>query len=99
MLYVVILFLWTSTCLYLLLGGADFGAGIVELSSRGENSQRIRRIMYKAMGPVWEANHMWLIITIVILFVGFPNIYSTLSIHLHIPLVIILMGIITRGTH
>jgi cytochrome d ubiquinol oxidase subunit II len=54
--------------------------------------------MYKAIGPIWEANHMWLIITIVILFVGFPAIYTTMSIHLHIPLAIMLLGIIARGT-
>ena len=54
--------------------------------------------MYHAIGPIWEANHMWLIIAIVILFVGFPAIYSLLSVHLHIPLFIMLMGIIARGT-
>src|ERR1700709_2146601 len=54
--------------------------------------------MYDAIGPVWEANHMWLIIAIVILFVGFPGIYATMSIHLHIPLVVMLLGIMARGT-
>ena len=54
--------------------------------------------MYRAIGPIWEANHMWLIITIVILFVGFPEIYTTMSVHLHIPLTIMLLGIIARGT-
>lgn len=98
MLIVVTCFLWLSICLYLLLGGADFGAGILELITKGEDKARVRRIMYKAIGPVWEANHMWLIITIVILFVGFPVIYSTLSVYLHIPLVIMLLGIIARGT-
>jgi cytochrome d ubiquinol oxidase subunit II len=54
--------------------------------------------MYEAIGPIWEANHMWLIIAIVILFVGFPVIYSTISVYLHIPLVCMLLGIIARGT-
>jgi len=54
--------------------------------------------MYEAIGPIWEANHMWLIIAIVILFVGFPKIYSTISVYLHIPLVCMLLGIIARGT-
>lgn len=54
--------------------------------------------MYQAIGPIWEANHMWLIITIVILFVGFPDIYSVVSTHLHIPLVIMLLRIIATGT-
>jgi len=54
--------------------------------------------MYRIMGPIWEANHMWLIISIVILFVGFPAVYTAVSVHLHIPLVLMLMGIIARGT-
>ncbi|MGF7230795.1 cytochrome d ubiquinol oxidase subunit II [Arachidicoccus sp.] len=98
MLYVVIAFLWTSIWFYLLFGGADFGAGILELFTTEKNKSRTRRTMYRAIGPIWEANHMWLIIAIVILFVGFPAIYSTMSIFLHIPLVIMLLGIIARGT-
>ena len=98
MLYVVIIFLWTAILLYLLMGGADFGAGIVELFTSEKNLNKTRRTMYRAIGPIWEANHMWLIITIVILFVGFPDIYTTMSIHLHIPLIIMLLGIIARGT-
>ncbi|MCE7063244.1 cytochrome d ubiquinol oxidase subunit II [Dyadobacter sp. CY343] len=98
MLYVVITFLWTSILLYLLLGGADFGAGIIELFTSKKNKAVTRRTLYSAIGPIWEANHMWLIIAIVILFVGFPVIYSTMSIYLHIPLTVMLMGIIARGT-
>jgi cytochrome d ubiquinol oxidase subunit II len=98
MLYVVIGFLWLALLLYLLLGGADFGAGIIELFSTGVNKAKTRKISYEAIGPIWEANHMWLIIAIVILFVGFPDIYATMSIHLHIPLAIMLLGIIARGT-
>src|SRR6478672_11584948 len=98
MIYVVITFLWASICLYLLLGGADFGAGIIELFSGKKNEQHVKRQMYKAIGPIWEANHMWLIIAIVILFVGFPGIYATVSTFLHIPLAIMLIGIIFRGT-
>lgn len=96
--YVVIIFLWVAIALYLVLGGADFGAGIVELlTSRGEK-KIAQKIMFESIAPVWEANHMWLIIAIVILFVGFPNIYATLSIYLHIPLALMLVGIIARGT-
>ena len=98
MLYIVIAYLWLAVLLYLLMGGADFGAGIIELFTSDKNKVKTRRTMYKAIGPIWEANHMWLIITIVILFVGFPAIYTTMSIHLHIPLVIMLLGIIARGT-
>lgn len=98
MLYVVIGFLWAALCLYLLLGGADFGVGIIELFTGKKNKAKVKATAYKAIGPIWEANHMWLIIAIVILFVGFPVIYSTVSIYLHIPLVIMLLGIIARGT-
>jgi cytochrome d ubiquinol oxidase subunit II len=98
MIYVVISFLWVAILLYLVLGGADFGAGIIELFTSEKNRNKTSKAMYQAIGPIWEANHMWLIITIVVLFVGFPYIYTTMSIHLHIPLVLMLMGIIARGT-
>lgn len=98
MIYVVIVFLWVSICLYLILGGADFGAGIVELFSYRKHREKTNRIMYESIAPIWEANHMWLIIAIVILFVGFPTIYTTVSIYLHIPLVLMLIGIMARGT-
>jgi len=98
MLYVVIIYLWTAILLYLLLGGADFGAGIIELFTSKANKSQTRKTLYEAIGPIWEANHMWLIIAIVILFVGFPTIYSTMSVNLHIPLTIMLLGIIARGT-
>jgi cytochrome d ubiquinol oxidase subunit II len=80
------------------MGGADFGAGIIELFTSEKNVNKTRKTTYRAIGPIWEANHMWLIITIVILFVGFPDIYTTMSVHLHIPLTIMLLGIIARGT-
>lgn len=98
MIYVVIGFLWLSICLYIILGGADFGAGIVELFTNKKARPKTKEIMYESIAPVWEANHMWLIIAIVILFVGFPQIYTTLSTYLHIPLVLMLVGIIARGT-
>lgn len=98
MIYVVITFLWASILLYLLMGGADFGAGILELFTSRKNRRKTRKTLYQAIGPIWEANHMWLIIAIVILFVGFPGIYATMSVYLHIPLTVMLIGIIARGT-
>src|ERR1700760_3360671 len=98
MLYVVILFLWVSLLVYLLMAGADFGAGILELVNRKKNRTIIRETSYHVMGPIWEANHMWLIIAVVILFVGFPDVYTTVSVYLHLPLVVMLFGIIARGT-
>jgi len=98
MLTVVIIFLFFAILLYFLLGGADFGAGIIELFTSDSNKSRTRATMYQAIGPIWEANHMWLIIAVVILFVGFPDIYSSMCTYLHIPLLAMLMGIIARGT-
>src|SRR5258708_5636214 len=96
MLYVVIGFLWTSLLIYVLSGGADFGAGIIELFASRTNKNKIKAASYRAIGPIWEANHMWLIIAVVVLFVGFPQIYTTVSVYLHIPLIIMLLGIIAR---
>jgi cytochrome d ubiquinol oxidase subunit II len=98
MVYVVIIFLWMSLLLYLLLGGADFGVGIIELFTSDKNKNRTSVTMERAIGPIWEANHMWLIIVVVILFTGFPEIYAAVSTYLHIPLLVMLMGIIARGT-
>ena len=98
MVYVVMAFLWVSILLYLLLGGADFGAGIIELFTSDNNKNKTSNTMSRTIGPIWEANHMWLIIVIVILFTGFPDIYASVSTYLHIPLLIMLLGIIARGT-
>ncbi|SHF96232.1 cytochrome bd-I ubiquinol oxidase subunit 2 apoprotein [Mariniphaga anaerophila] len=80
--------------LYVLLGGADFGGGILELLTRGKASG----IVTRAIAPVWEANHMWLILVVVILFVGFPTVYTTVLTALHIPVLLVLIGIILRGS-
>jgi len=94
MLYVVIVFLGLSLLAYALLGGADFGAGIIEIFS----GKVTKKTITHAIAPVWEANHMWLILMVVILFVGFPLIYAQMSLYLHIPLLVLLVGIILRGT-
>jgi len=97
MIYVVLFFLGFSLLLYVLLAGADFGAGIVELFSSKENQEITKKTVYRVMGPVWEANHIWIIILIVILWVGFPAYYNILVVHLHIPLTIMLLGVTLRG--
>ncbi|MEL6591857.1 MAG: cytochrome d ubiquinol oxidase subunit II [Bacteroidota bacterium] len=97
MIYLILFFLLASLLLYTILGGADFGAGILELFTRRPNTQKVRHLTYKAIGPVWEANHIWLILVVVILFVAFPEVYRLLSVHLHIPIMLMLLGIILRG--
>jgi cytochrome bd ubiquinol oxidase subunit II len=91
---VIIFVLAVALLLYVLLGGADFGAGIVELLTGKKGVEPIT----KAIAPIWEANHVWLILAVVILFNGFPLVYTTMSIYLHIPLLIALIGIIIRGS-
>lgn len=97
MLYVVLVFLVVSFFLYVLLGGADFGAGIVELFSSRDNQKPIKKTVYEVMGPVWEANHIWIIIMIVILWIAFPATYNIVVVYLHIPLTLVLLGITMRG--
>lgn len=94
MLTVVIIFMALSLLAYALFGGADFGAGIIEIFSGKQTKHTITH----AIAPVWEANHIWLILLVVILFMGFPLIYAQMSLYLHIPLVILLIGIVLRGT-
>jgi len=94
MLFTIIVILGVSFILYTLLGGADFGAGIVETFAGSKGTRAIS----KAIAPVWEANHVWLILAIVILFSAFPLVYSTISVALHIPLMIVLLGIVIRGS-
>ena len=89
-----LLVLVISLLLYVVLGGADFGGGILELLTKGKAAG----IVSKAIAPVWEANHVWLILVIVILFVGFPSVYSTVLTALHIPVLLVLIGIIFRGS-
>jgi cytochrome d ubiquinol oxidase subunit II len=94
MLILVIIILGLSFILYTLLGGADFGAGIIETFAGRKGERAVSR----AIAPVWEANHVWLILAVVILFTAFPLVYSSLSLVLHIPLMMVLLGIILRGT-
>jgi cytochrome bd ubiquinol oxidase subunit II len=82
---------------YAVLGGADFGGGVWDFFASGPRADRQRRAISEAMGPVWEANHVWLIFLLVILFTGFPVAFSTLSIALFIPFHLVLVGIILRG--
>ena len=93
MLTIIILILGSSFLLYTVLGGADFGAGIIETFA----GRKGERTIAKAIAPVWEANHVWLILAVVILFTGFPAVYASISLVLHIPLMLVLIGIIFRG--
>ena len=86
-----------SLTFYVLLGGADFGAGVWALFAWGPSSHRQREAIAKAIAPIWEANHVWLILAVTILFTAFPRAFALLSTVLHIPLAIMLVGIVLRG--
>ncbi|MEM1323476.1 MAG: cytochrome d ubiquinol oxidase subunit II [Bacteroidota bacterium] len=90
----VMLVMGVALFFYTVLGGADFGAGIIEMLT----GERSIRTISKAIAPVWEANHVWLILVLVVIFNGFPKVFSTMSIMLHIPLLLVLVGMIFRGT-
>ena len=83
---------------YVLLAGADFGGGVWDLLASGPRRRDQRALIEKAIGPVWEANHVWLILALVLLFSCFPAAFAQLSIRLHIPLSLALIGIVLRGS-
>ena len=85
------------TC-YLLSGGADFGAGIWSVFAFGRNGRKQRDLIDRAIGPIWEANHVWLIVAVTILFTAFPAAFAVIATGLHIPLSLMLIGIVIRGT-
>jgi cytochrome bd ubiquinol oxidase subunit II len=87
-----------SLTAYALLGGADYGGGLWDLLASGPAAARQRATIAHAIGPVWEANHVWLIVAIVVVFTGFPRAFATISTYLHVPLVVVLIGIVLRGS-
>ncbi len=87
-----------SLILYALLGGADYGGGVWDLFVSGQRAAAQRALIADAIGPVWEANHVWLILVIVILFTAFPPAFAAIATALHIPLTLMLIGIVLRGT-
>ena len=83
---------------YVLFGGADFGGGVWDLLATGPRRDRQREVISHAIGPIWEANHVWLILAIVLTFTCFPPVFARLGILLHIPLSLMLVGIVLRGS-
>lgn len=97
MLEILIFFFTVSLLFYCLLAGADFGAGILEFFFGKHRREDMVKVATYAMGPVWESNHMWMILAVVLLFNGFPRAFTQISILFHLPLVALLVGIILRG--
>jgi cytochrome bd ubiquinol oxidase subunit II len=91
--------LWIGATLYAVFGGADFGAGIWTLvSGESERGRRARALVDWAIGPVWEANHVWLIFVLVVLWTAFPVAFQSVMSTLFIPLSIAALGIVLRGS-
>ena len=87
-----------SLIIYMLTGGADFGGGIWDLFATRPRAKAQRSLITRAIAPIWEANHVWLIVIVVLLFVAFPVAFAAISTALHIPLTLMLIGIVLRGT-
>lgn len=94
----VLVVLFGALTAYALFGGADFGAGFWDLfagsAARGAPQ---RKLIEHAIGPVWEANHVWLIFTTVLLWTAFPSVFASIASTMYIPLTIAALGIIGRG--
>jgi len=93
----VALTLLVALVAYTLTGGADFGGGVWDIFARGPRKAAQRQLIERALAPIWEANHVWLILVVVVLFVALPTAYAAISTALHIPLVLLLIGIVLRG--
>jgi cytochrome d ubiquinol oxidase subunit II len=90
--------MWVGLTLYALLAGADFGAGLWDLLAGGTRRGRARReLIEHVIGPVWEANHVWLIFVLVLLWTGFPPVFAAVMSTLYLPLTLAALGIIARG--
>jgi cytochrome d ubiquinol oxidase subunit II len=84
--------------IYALGAGADFGGGAWDLLATGPTRERQRDTIAHAIGPIWEANHVWLILVIVVLFAAFPTAFAAIGTALHVPLTLMLIGIVLRGS-
>ncbi|HZI41243.1 MAG TPA: cytochrome d ubiquinol oxidase subunit II [Gemmatimonadaceae bacterium] len=87
-----------SLNIYALSAGADFGGGVWDLLASGSRRDRQRALVADAIGPIWEANHVWLILVIVLLFTAFPPAFALLMTLLHVPMTLMLIGIVLRGS-
>ncbi len=93
-----LVFVLTGVALYTVLAGADFGAGFWQLfAGRGERAERIREHAHDSMGPVWEANHVWLIFVLTVFWTAYPAALGSIASTLAAPLFIAAIGIVMRG--
>lgn len=94
----VAIILLLAVMAYGVFGGADFGAGFWDLTAGGaERGKRPRDVIERSIGPVWEANHVWLIFIFVVLWTSFPEAFASITLTLFVPLTIAALGIVLRG--
>jgi len=90
--------LWVGATFYALFGGADFGGGFWDLfAGWDERGQRPRDVIQRSLTPVWEANHVWLIFVLVVLWTAFPPAFSAIFTTLYVPIALAALGIVLRG--
>ncbi len=90
--------LWTGATLYAIFGGADFGGGLWDLiAGDAEAGERPRARIQRSLTPVWEANHVWLIFILVVLWTAFPEAFGAVMSTLYVPLALAAVGIVLRG--
>jgi cytochrome bd ubiquinol oxidase subunit II len=90
--------LWTGATLYAVFGGADFGAGLWDLvAGDAERGEQPRALIQRSLTPVWEANHVWLIFILVVLWTAFPDAFGAVMSTLYVPLALAALGIVLRG--
>ena len=82
---------------YGLTAGADFGGGILDITASGPRAREQRESIEIAIAPIWEANHVWLILVLVLLFVAFPEAFAAVSTWLFVPILLLVFGIVLRG--
>ena len=87
----------SALVIYVLTGGADFGAGVWSLLAWGRRGRQHRDLIDHAIAPIWEANHVWLILVVTVLFAGFPRAFAMITTALHLPLTALLIAIVLRG--
>jgi cytochrome d ubiquinol oxidase subunit II len=91
-------FVLAGATLYAVLAGADFGAGFWQLfAGRGEHSERVREYAHNSMGPVWEANHVWLVFVLTVFWTSYPKAFGSIASTLGVALFIAVIGITFRG--
>jgi cytochrome d ubiquinol oxidase subunit II len=90
--------LWTGATLYAIFGGADFGGGFWDLiAGDAGKGKRPRALIQRSLTPVWEANHVWLIFILVVLWTAFPEAFGAVMSTLYVPLTLAAFGIVLRG--